>query len=55
MITILFSQISNLVLIFSGKNVQLKEAKSSFISGIWGVFLKNCDFNAPFQRKIGKV
>ena len=55
MITILFSHISNLVLIFSGKNVQLKEAKSSFISGIWGVFLKNCDFNAPFQRKIGKV
>ena len=54
MTAILFSHISNLVLIFSGKNVQLKGEKSSFISGIWGVFPKSCDFNVPFQGKIGK-
>ena len=54
MTAILFSHISNSVLIFNGKNVQLKEAKSGFISEIWRGFPNNCDFDAPCQRKIGK-
>ena len=41
----------NSVLIFNGKNVQLKEANSGFIQR---VSPESLDSNVPFQRRIGK-